>query len=203
VLLRRLCASDNSCLFSSVAYGLYQRRDQNKELRKVVADAVLADEMTFSEAWLGRPPAEYAAWIQESTSWGGAVELSILSQRFRTTINAGDIQTGRIDRYGDGEFAERLLVLYDGLHYDALAVSPFANAPEELDMTLLRVDAENAAQVDAALAALLAGFKAARAFTDTGTFTLRCSLCQAGVKGEAEAIAHAKATGHQAFGEYH
>jgi len=33
----------------------------------------------------------------------------------------------------------------------------------------------------------------ARQFTDTANFTLRCKDCQIGVKGEKEAIAHAKA----------
>ena len=42
----------------------------------------------------------------------------------------------------------------------------------------------------------------ARQFTDTSNFTLRCKDCQIGVKGEKEAIAHAKATGHANFGEY-
>jgi hypothetical protein len=31
------------------------------------------------------------------------------------------------------------MVIYDGLHYDALAVSAFQGAPEELDITVLRV----------------------------------------------------------------
>ncbi len=42
----------------------------------------------------------------------------------------------------------------------------------------------------------------ARQFTDTANFTLRCKDCQIGVKGEKEAIAHAKATGHANFGEF-
>lgn len=33
-------------------------------------------------------------------------------------------------------YSERVMLLYDGLHYDALAVAAFANAPEELDVTI-------------------------------------------------------------------
>lgn len=47
-----------------------------------------------------------------------------------------------------------------------------------------------------------AQFHEARQFTDTANFTLRCLVCQLGVKGEKEAMEHAKATGHQSFGEY-
>jgi len=47
-----------------------------------------------------------------------------------------------------------------------------------------------------------AQFHEARQFTDTANFTLRCLVCQLGVKGEKEAMEHAKASGHQSFGEY-
>lgn len=42
----------------------------------------------------------------------------------------------------------------------------------------------------------------ARAFTDTANFTLRCGVCQIGLKGEKEAVEHAKTTGHTNFSEY-
>lgn len=42
----------------------------------------------------------------------------------------------------------------------------------------------------------------ARQYTDMANFTLRCKDCHMGVKGEKEAVAHAKATGHANFGEY-
>ncbi len=43
----------------------------------------------------------------------------------------------------------------------------------------------------------------ARQFTDVASFTLRCGVCQIGVRGEREAVEHAKATGHSNFSEYH
>ena len=43
----------------------------------------------------------------------------------------------------------------------------------------------------------------ARQFTDTASFTLRCGTCKIGVKGEKEALEHAKTTGHANFSEYH
>ena len=48
--------------------------------RKVIADAVLADSSTYNEAFLGKKPQEYASWIKDSSKWGGAIELSILSK---------------------------------------------------------------------------------------------------------------------------
>lgn len=43
----------------------------------------------------------------------------------------------------------------------------------------------------------------AKQYTDTGNFTLQCGICKLGVKGEKEALKHAKETGHQSFQEYH
>jgi hypothetical protein len=56
-----------------------------------------------------------------------------------------------------------------------------------------------------ALAAAQTLAKAAQArkeFTDTGSFSLRCLVCQRGLKGQAEAVAHATETGHQNFSQY-
>ncbi len=66
-----------------------------------------------------------------------------------------------------GDWPDRVFVLYDGIHYDALAVTVFADAPPELDVTVHPVDAPNAAAVDEAVARLVSAAHAARAFTDT------------------------------------
>ena len=101
-----------------------------------------------------------------------------------------------------GERAERVFLLYDGLHYDALALSPFEGAPEELDMTQHPCDSDNSATVDDGVARLVAAAHAAKAFTDLQGFTLRCLVCREGMTGQAAAAAHAKSTGHANFGEY-
>ena len=108
----------------------------------------------------------------------------------------------RVDRYGNGTFDQRGFLLYDGLHYDAVVVAAFQDAPETLDLTMQPVDAPNAAAVDAAVAALVATAHSKHQFTDTSNFTLRCIVCREGLQGQAAAAAHAKLTGHTSFGEY-
>ena len=54
----------------------------------------------------------------------------------------------------------------------------------------------------AGAAQLVARAHQARQFTDTASFTLRCGVCQIGLKGEKEAVEHAKSTGHTNFAEY-
>ena len=66
--------SDNSCLFNAVAYVMRRSLREAPALRKVIADVVSGDEFTYNEGFLGKPNAEYCAWIQDPKHWGGAVE---------------------------------------------------------------------------------------------------------------------------------
>ena len=200
VLVRRSIADDNSCMFNAVGYCIEHSRARAPDLRRLVAEAVHADPATWSEAVLGKSNEEYQRWIQLPLSWGGAIELSILAAHYGIEIWAADIQTCRVDRYGEGSgFSERCWLMYDGLHYDALAVAPSADAPEEFDTTQFPVAHSD---IDDAAADLVKKHHDAHRFTDTASFSLRCLVCRAGLKGQIEAVAHAKATGHSSFGEY-
>ena len=120
--LRRVIPADNSCLFNAVAHALEGGcKDRASTLRKVVADAVLADGERFCEAVLGQPPKEYAEWIQDAAHWGGGIELAVLAEHFNTELAAFDIQSQRVDTFGSTNgYSQRAFLLYDGIHYDAL-----------------------------------------------------------------------------------
>lgn len=108
--------------------------------------------------------------------------------------------SGRADIFGQGRgYTQRALLLYDGIHYDILVRTLFSGAPAELDVTVFPVGDELAVAQAQAVAAEVC---AARDFTDTASFTIRCLVCQKGLKGEAEAVEHAKATSHTNFSEY-
>lgn len=81
-------------------------------------------------------------------------------RHYKTQIAAYDIRTRRCDTYGTGDgYSQQCFLVYDGLHYDALAVEAFADAPEEVDCTVLGVDDPDLPQVCAArcLAPLIDG----------------------------------------------
>lgn len=189
---------------------MYQTRSHAQELRKVAANAVLADPFEFNEAVLGKEPSAYAAWIQNPARWGGAIELYIFSRQFKKEIAAFDVQTKRVDVYGEGGgYGERVMVVYDGLHYDALAVATSDGGGEGGDVTQLKVSSTDGTgsdvDLDVAMAAaglLVERFHVHRQFTDTANFTLRCSVCKVGLVGEKEAVEHANKTGHANFEEY-
>ena len=111
-LIRRVIPADNSCLFCALAHafeGSAGRRERADGLRKVVAECVLADPHEYNEATLDRPPDEYAAWIQQPDNWGGGIEIAILSGHFGAELAAFDVQTQRVDIFGQGKGARHAL----------------------------------------------------------------------------------------------
>jgi len=202
---RRVIESDNSCLFNAVGYGVERTLTKASELRAAIVTAIKADPETFNEGFLGKPTEEYVSWITRTNSWGGQVELFILSKHYGVEIAAYDIQTERCDIYGQSEgYTTRIAVIYDGLHYDALVLSPVPDGsrPEDDVTHLPSSDDPRCDVVDLKMRALVREQHLARSFTDTANFSLRCLVCQKGLKGESEAVAHAKETGHANFGEY-
>lgn len=201
-VLRRIIASDNSCLFNAFGYVTEKSRDQARSLRQLVAQKISADQERFCEAFLAKPNDEYCKWILKDDSWGGAIELSILAEHFQCEIAAYDICTKRRDLHGEGQgYEKRCMLIYDGIHYDALALAADASAAEAEDVTMFQTGAV-AELVDVKARSFVEEQHKQRQFTDTGNFTLRCVSCQQGLKGEKEAKAHAEATGHTGFAEY-
>ena len=120
--------------------------------------------------------------------------MSILSDHFKVSIAAVDVQTLNSYIYGDSSCVERIYLLYDGIHYDAIVKSnavDYVNAPNEIKL-FSSTDNESLEQVRR----LAAEFKSQRQFVDLSSFTLRCLVCNAGLRGQAEAKTHAKTTGH-------
>lgn len=181
-LVRLTAPSDNSCLFTSVLFCV-DNADKHQpigaqvitntaavaQMRELIASIVLSDPDRYSEAFLGMPNFQYSQSIQQPDKWGGGIEVAILSQVYEIEICLVDIQTGRIDRFGeDHNYDDRILLIYDGIHYDPLALTqpdtgklrsifPVSNVQVLLDAQTLAAEA-----------------RATWRFTDTACFTLIC-----------------------------
>ncbi|XP_034192500.2 yod1 deubiquitinase isoform X2 [Osmia lignaria lignaria] len=198
VLMKKVVPADNSCLFTSVGYVLNGKVDPScaSFMREIIANAVAADPEEYSEAFLGRPNSEYCKWISKPESWGGAIELSILSKFYGLEIAVIDSINAIINRFGeDQHYAQRVFLIFDGIHYDPLYLEPLDGGsiqtifPTEDERMLLEA-AELAREV-----------KSSRQFTDIQKFTLMCNDCKIKLNGQMEAQQHAKETGHMNFGE--
>lgn len=96
-------------------------------MREIISLHVSNDLETYNEAILGKPNPEYCEWIMKPESWGGAIEVSILSSYYGVEIAVVDITNALINRFGeDKEFGMRVFLLFDGIHYDPLYLESVA-----------------------------------------------------------------------------
>jgi ubiquitin thioesterase OTU1 len=188
---------DNSCLFRSIGYLFLRNQDAVVELRRIVSKIISADPINFSDAILGKSRVEYCRWIEKQDSWGGAIELLIFSDYFKTEITSIDVSTGRMDRFGEGKYHSRAFVIYSGIHYDAIVLT---NGIKDREILVFGVD--QCTQVEHQALQLAAEWKRSRKFTDLASFTLKCATCFKGLIGQKDAQKHALQTGHSQFSEY-
>uniref|UniRef100_V5EQE8 Ubiquitin thioesterase OTU n=1 Tax=Kalmanozyma brasiliensis (strain GHG001) TaxID=1365824 RepID=V5EQE8_KALBG len=200
----KVVPDDNSCLFNSVGYLFSQRlgSDVCKNLRETVASAIRSDPDAYPDIVLGQPREAYISKILSPQTWGGAIELSILSAHFQVEIDSIDVATGTVHRFGeDIAYENRGLVVYSGIHYDALTLIDDGNETTIFpNLTALGLK-EDEDEVLAAAKELCKELKRRRYYTDTASFSLKCKQCGKGLTGEKEAVQHAKQTGHGDFGE--
>ena len=198
--------------------------DGMTELRSVVAQTIQSNPDLYTKGMLEKEPSAYCRWIQREDSWGGGIELSILSQHFNIEICSINVQDLRIDKFNEGQ-PTRCVLVYSGIHYDVCAVTPFAGAEPEFDRKVFDVVRTGDEEMDGGaleaareLCKVLQGrhyckFLRAVCFwcrklthlrppdTDTHGFTVKCNTCGQSGTGEQWAVQHAQGTGHGDFGE--
>lgn len=198
-LLRHPVPSNNSCLFISVhfciTHGLVD--DQiGKSMRKIIAETVASDHEKYDDAFLGKSNADYCHWILDDNNWGGAIELSILCKYYETEIVAIDVKNRILNRFGeDSHYPQRMLLLYDGLHYDPLKFQPYdENKPVQ---TLFPTENTEVLTLAEEIAKEL---NQSHQYTDLKTMSMICSTCN--IHLDAKNLSeHAEKTGHETFRE--
>ncbi|GAB1606733.1 ubiquitin thioesterase OTU1 [Argonauta hians] len=198
MLIRKIVPANNACLFTSINtvmnHGVVDLSSAD-HMRKLAARIVMNDPETYSTALLGQENSKYVDWLLKEDSWGGAIEISVLSKHYRVEIDVVDTQSGRIDRFGeDQKYDNRVLLIYDGIHYDPLILE----LDESTCETVFSTDDDYVLQQALEIAAVA---KANRQFTDVNKFTLRCLECRTELTGQLEAQQHAERTGHIRFGQ--
>lgn len=203
-LVLRVMPDDNSCLFRAFGSAvLGAGLDCATELRALVAQEIQSQPDMYTAAILQRPTDQYCRWIQMPDSWGGAIELGILSMAFGVEICSINVQDLRVDRFNEGA-ERRCLLVYSGIHYDTIAIVPARNpfegavASSEEDSKIF--DSKDQDIVDRAID-LCRVLQSRHYYTDTGGFTVKCLVCGWKGKGERGATKHAKESKHYEFGE--
>lgn len=208
-LTLRIMPDDNSCLFRAIAAAVHQESssDYVSLLRYQVANYVTSNPSLYSTPVLdGRTPEAYAAWIQQESSWGGDVELDVLSRVLGLEIWCCQVDPFFVRRYnetstsegasGSGEF---IALVYSGIHYDTVAVSPSLEdiLPPEFDMSKFSGTDDRPWVLDATKA-LCEKLKERGYMTNTSSFGIMCKVEGCGWVGQGEkaAVEHAKSRGH-------
>ena len=167
--VRREVPKDHACLFASLVMlvdGVETYRSSTDrfsavlELRKHCADTVVGDAETWPEWKLGRAPAEYAAWITKPDTWGGEIELLILSAKLGVEVSVVDMATQNIITYNEhappASKQGRVHLLYTGQHYDPI-VQVDTDGNDVLIVPLAVAGAAGSAEAGAAQLKQLAG----------------------------------------------
>lgn len=196
LITRKFIDADNSCLFNAVGYLVGGGEDafhafSPMTYRKIIAEAVLKDPETYSADMLEKPPPEYAAWIQNPEKWGGEIELYILSKHLGVEIVAVDVRTGNLLTYGSAHAThggagartgapanKRIYLIYDGVHYDAIAREK-RRYPHAEEITQFASDDTETLEEVRALALSL---KNSKQFVNLSMGDLQCKVCFAVLK---------------------
>lgn len=93
----RVMPDDNSCMFTSVG-GAIPIEDPSGILRREVAEYILAHPEEYTKAILGEEPSRYVRRMKEKDTWGGAIELSILSDIYKIQICSVDVKVSTFYR---------------------------------------------------------------------------------------------------------
>ena len=201
-LTLRVMPDDNSCLFRAIAAATNpsSSSDYVSLLRYQIANYVTSNSSDYPNPVLdGRTPDAYAAWIQQESSWGGDVELDVLSRVLGVEIWCCQVDPFFVRKYNEGESGEFIVLVYSGIHYDTVTVSPSLEdiLPPEFDVSKFS-NGEDSQWVLEATKALCEKLKERGYMTNTSSFGVMCKVGGCGWVGQGEkaAVEHAKKTGH-------
>lgn len=203
VCILRKVPDDNSCLFRAISLAVFKNLEEGSQLRSIVSDIIRNDSSgKYSSAILGKPVAEYCDWIIKPTSWGGAIEMDILSNYLDITINSIDVETNRIDSFNPGK-DNFIVILYSGIHYDLVCF----NDGDDLDDTMQDVSVFNR-EMELSNEFLSYSLKlsnllnqSGKYVTNTAKFQVKCNVCKEILIGEKSINEHANLKKHYDFGE--
>ena len=183
--------ADNSCLFNAINFAINQNAENPEVIRDIITAEIRSNPEDYNAAILGKDPEEYCKWISNKETWGGGIELSILSKFFHVQIGVADIQFITIEYFGN--YDKCIYLLYNNIHYDVFY--------KEENGKITGVFDSNDANVKQEIMDICMQLQSQENYVDTANFSLKCMECGFLLKGQNEVIEHTKKTGHINYGE--
>ncbi|RYP15336.1 hypothetical protein DL765_005770 [Monosporascus sp. GIB2] len=181
-LVLRVMPDDNSCLFTAVGgalRGLPPSPDgyPPERLRRIIVDHIKDNPEKYNEAILGSSPDAYCARMLRPDTWGGAIELGIISETFGLEICSVDVRTSNVFKFGEGQHELRCVLVYSDIHYDRVA-EVFVEAQEEMDFDVTRWAVDGSDHVLQHTKEMCRKLKEEHHYyTDTSGFVVMCNDC--------------------------
>lgn len=197
--IRRFVDADNSCLFTSIAY-LTDKKHFNEisanAYRNMIVEYLLNNE--FDESLLDLTKEEYINEISNPSKWGGGIEIKIFSDILKLEIAVVDVQTNRIDVFGqDKNYTSRIYLLYNGIHYDPLVLNFDETSDSDTDITIFDSETNS---IEEKFKNLIKQYTEKGDFVDLSKlFSLECEDCKEKFLNEGNATLHASEKNHWNF----
>ena len=188
---KKVIPADNSCLFNAINFAINQNAENPEVIRDIITAEIRSNPEDYNAAILGKDPEEYCKWISNKETWGGGIELSILSKFFHVQIGVADIQFITIEYFGN--YDKCIYLLYNNIHYDVFY--------KEENGKITGVFDSNDANVKQEIMDICMQLQSQENYVDTTNFSLKCMECGFLLKGQNEVIEHTKKTGHINYGE--
>ena len=188
---KKVIPADNSCLFNAINFAINQNAENPEVIRDIITAEIRSNPEDYNAAILGKDPEEYCKWISNKETWGGGIELSILSKFFHVQIGVADIQFITIEYFGN--YDKCIYLLYNNIHYDVFY--------KEENGKITGVFDSNDANVKQEIMDICMQLQSQENYVDTANFSLKCMECGFLLKGQNEVIEHTKKTGHINYGE--
>jgi ubiquitin thioesterase OTU1 len=80
---------------TNISQGAMSIENPSNHLREQIAEYIIQHPDQYSKAILGDEPTRYVSRILEKDTWGGAIELSILSDIYNCEIASIDVKVGK------------------------------------------------------------------------------------------------------------
>ena len=183
--------ADNSCLFNAINFAVNQNINSPDVIRGIITSEIKSNPAQYTSAILGKDPEDYCKWILNKETWGGGIELAILSKYFQIQIGVVDIQFITIEYFG--HFDKCIYLLYNNVHYDVFY--------KEENGKITGVFDSNDQKVKNEIMDICLDLQKHAIYVDSTLFSIECMQCGLFMHGQNDVIEHTKKTGHINFKE--
>ncbi len=183
--------ADNSCLFNAVNFAINRNAENPEIIREIIVSEILSNPNEYNSAVLDKQPEAYCKWIMNKETWGGGIELSILSKFFQIQIGVADIQHITFEYFGN--YDKCIYLLYNNIHYDVFY--------KEENGKITGIFNTHDERVKNEIMDICLELQKHQKYVDPTLFSIECRQCGLLMKGQNDVFQHSKKTGHINFKE--